>query len=96
MDSHTWFERPVVAAAVNALLLGIATVSGIAIRDTIDTGAAGNFAYFGVVVAVHFGVLFVLGIFLGYGGGMIAAEPTVPFKDRLRWWLGYQEGGPVI
>lgn len=88
MDSHNWFQLPWVAALVDALLLGVATVAGIAIRETLDSGALGNFVYFCVVVATHFGVLSCLGILVGYGGGMIAATPSPKFGERWRWWLG--------
>ena len=87
MDSHDWFQRPLISAFVNALLLGTATVAGIAIRDTIDEGPQGNLAFFGVVVATHFGILTLLAVSVGYGGGMISSRPTVPLRDRWTWYV---------
>ena len=75
---------------MNSLLLGTATVAGIAIKGTIDEGSDGNIAFFGVVVAVHFGILTGLALLLGYGGGMISSRPTVPLNERWAWFVhGY-------
>lgn len=82
-------QRPIVAAFVESLLLGISTTIGIAVREVVDNqgGDLSNFILFVVIVAVHFAVLSGIGLLFGYGGGMIAAYPAKEFHLRHIWWI---------
>ena len=55
MDTHDWFERPSVAALVNALLLGTATWRG-SLSRTPSMREPSAILRSSVVVSVHFGI----------------------------------------
>tara|TARA_Y100001972_G_scaffold96192_1_gene118585 strand:- start:303 stop:638 length:336 start_codon:yes stop_codon:yes gene_type:complete len=81
-------QKPVVAAFINSLLLGVSTSVAISVREAVDTknSSLSNFIFFVVISSVHFAVLTTLGLVFGFGGGMIAMYPAKKISDRLLWW----------
>ena len=95
-----WFpswsgQVPIKAAFAQAMLLGISTTIGLAVKDIFDTGSKANGIYFAVISASHFAILSVVALLFGYGGGMLSSYPAKPVDDRWLWFIHGQDAFTV-